>query len=523
MAPQDEPALIRALQNAARYPHPVAGIELIETHISWVLLTGTYAYKLKKPVNLGFLDFTAPERRRHFCEEELRLNRRLAPTLYLGLVRICGPEHAPVLDGPGPVLEYAVKMRQFDPSAQFDRLLAAGRLGEELIERLAAVLARFHASAERMRADDPYGEAQSIIGPARDNFAAITLPPAFAAERRALATLAAWTEAAWTRLAPGCARRKADGRVRECHGDLHLANITLHEGEPTPFDCLEFDPGLSRIDVMSEVAFLTMDLDAHDRPDLAHAFLNAYLHHTGDYEGLAVLRFYQVYRAMVRAKIASIRASQRGAGADDDWRALSRYIALAEGYARGRRGALIIAHGLSGSGKTTLSHRLLAPCRLIRIRSDVERKRLAGHAAEARTRSGVGGGIYTPEAGERTYRRLEALAEIAVTAGFNVLVDATFLRAAEREAFRALAARLDAAFMILHFDAPEEILRQRIRQRLAGGSDASEADTAVLTHQLATQDPLTEDELSRAVRVDTSREPDIAAIAGELDKRKVKS
>lgn len=520
MVPQDEPALIRALQNAARYPHPVTGIELIETHISWVLLTGTYAYKIKKPVNLGFLDFTGLERRRHFCEEELRLNRRLAPALYLGLVRICGSEDAPVLDGPGPVLEYAVKMLQFDPSAQFDRLLADDRLGTPLIERLAAVLARFHATAERMRTNDPYGDAQSIIGPARDNFAAITLPPAFATERQALETLAAWTETTWTQLAPSCAQRKADGRVRECHGDLHLANITLHEGEPTPFDCLEFDPGLSRIDVMSEVAFLTMDLDAHERPDLAHAFLNDYLHHTGDYEGLEVLRFYQVYRALVRAKIASIRAGQRGEAATDEYRALAGYVALADGYARRRRGALIISHGLSGSGKTTLSRHLLAPCRLIRIRSDVERKRLAGYAAEARTRSDVGSGIYTPEAGERTYRRLEALAEIAVTAGFNVLVDATFLRAAEREAFRALASRLDTAFVILHFDAPEEVLHQRIRQRLAG-SDASEADAAVLVHQLATQDPLTEDELSMTVRVDAAGVPDIAGVTGKL-REKVK-
>lgn len=520
MVPQDEPVLIRALQSAGRYPHPVTAVELIETHISWVLLTGTYAYKIKKPVNLGFLDFTTLERRRHFCEEELRLNRRLAPALYLGLVRICGPEHAPVLDGPGPALEYAVKMVQFDPSAQFDRLLAGGRLDEPLIERLAAVLARFHAAAERMRADDPYGEAQSIIGPARDNFAAITPPPAPATERRALETLAAWTETTWSRLAPVCARRKAEGRVRECHGDLHLANITLHQGEPTPFDCLEFDPGLSRIDVMSEVAFLTMDLDAHGRPDLTHAFLNEYLHHTGDYEGLEVLRFYQVYRALVRAKIASIRAAQRGEAAADDHRALSGYVALADDYARSRRGALIIAHGLSGSGKTTLSRQLLGPCRLIRIRSDVERKRLAGYAAEARTRSAVGGGIYTPEAGERTYRRLEALAEIAVTAGFNVLVDATFLRAAERQAFRALAARLDAVFVILHFDAPEEILHQRVRRRLAE-SDASEADAAVLARQLATQEPLTEDELSMAVRVDAAGVPDIAGVTAELE-RKVK-
>lgn len=519
MTAKDEPSLIRALQDPSLYPHPVSGFEVIETHISWILLTGTYAYKIKKPVDLGFLDFTTLERRRHFCEEELRLNQRLAPELYLGLVRIAGSADSPRLDEPGPALEYAVKMRQFDPSARFDRLLAAGRLGPDLIEGLAQTLADFHQRAECAQADDAYGNAESIIGPARDNFAAITLPPNQAAERRRLQHLAERTESDWQRLAAVCAQRKAAGRVRECHGDLHLANITLHDGRPTPFDCLEFDPALRWIDVMSEIAFLAMDLDAHDRSDLSCLMLNEYLHHTGDYEGMALLGFYQMYRAMVRAKIASIRAVQQGEVTAEGCREVLKYMTLADSYSKRLRGAIVIAHGLSGSGKTSLSRHLLAPCRLIRIRSDVERKRLAGYSPQARTSSGIASGIYTAQASERTYRRLEELTGIMVRSGFNVLVDATFLQQARREAFRSLADRLEVPFVILHFDANEETLRQRVRERSRSATDASEAGLEVLSHQILSQDPLTPEELSATIRIDTGAAPDTSAIGAELRRR----
>jgi aminoglycoside phosphotransferase family enzyme/predicted kinase len=516
MAARDEPSLIQALQDPSLYPHPVSGFEVIETHISWVLLTGTCAYKIRKPVDLGFLDFTSLERRRHFCEEELRLNRRLAPDLYLELVRITGSAQSPNLDGPGPVIEYAVKMRQFDPSLRFDRLLATGRLDARLISELAATLARFHERAQPARPDDPWGDAESIMEPARDNFIALTLPDTLAAERLRLERLAMRLEEDWERLEAVCARRKSSGRIRECHGDLHLANVTLYEGKATPFDCLEFDPALRWIDVISEIAFLAMDLDAHGRPDLTCVMLNEYLHHSGDYEGLALLRFYQCYRAMVRAKVECIRARQRGEITAAGYREVLGYVRLAETYARERRGAVVITHGLSGSGKTTLGGQLLAQCRLIRIRSDVERKRLAGYAPQARTQSGISGGIYTPQASERTYRRLEELTGIMAAAGFNVLVDATFLRRTQRDAFRLLAARLRVPFVILHFEAGEETLRERVRERGRAGTDASEADLEVLAHQLASQEPLTPGELSSTIWIDAGDTPDMDALGLEL-------
>lgn len=512
------PVLIRSLHSAAPYPHPVSAIELVETHISWVLLTGSYAYKIKKPVDLGFLDFTTLERRRHYCEEELRLNRRFAAALYLDLVPITGSPEAPRLDDGGETFEYAVKMVQFEPTARFDRLLAAGRLSAELLERLAQVLAEFHAGAARAAPGDGYGSPEAILRPARENFAQIELPAAFTGERAALVELKQWSERAYQRLAPRFAQRQSAGFVRECHGDLHLANVTLHEGRPTPFDCLEFDPQLRWIDVMSEIAFLIMDLDAHGRGDLALRFLNEYLHHSGDYEGLDVLRYYGVYRAMVRAKIESIRLRQQKADSAAAYDPLLGYLKLARAYTSAAPGAVLIAHGLSGSGKTTLSRHLLAPCGLVRVRSDVERKRLAGYRPDERTRSPIGGGVYTQTAGERTYRRLEELATAIVTAGFPALVDATFLQRAQRDAFRALAARLQVPFLILDFRAEETLLRERLHGRKAG-SDASEADLAVLARQLLTQEPLAEDELDATMAIDAAGEPDFPALAAAIRAR----
>lgn len=515
MSPSD--TLIRALQDERRYPHPVSEMRLIETHISWVILTGRYVYKVKKPVDLGFLDFTSLAARRHFCEEELRLNRRLAPALYLGVVAITGSPEDPHLEGPGEPFEYAVRMLQFADELRLDHLLAAGRLSPELVERLAHVIARFHAALPCAAAGD-HGGIDSVRTPARENFTAIRLPAAFEAERRALKEVEAWTERRLVDLEPLVAQRKAAGFVRECHGDLHLANVTLHEGAPTPFDCLEFDPRLRWIDVMNEVAFLTMDLDFKDRGDLSLRFLNEYLHHTGDYEGLRVLRFYQAYRAMVRAKIEGIRIGQSGGSSAADYEDLLRRIRLARRYTRAGRGAVVIAHGLSGSGKTTLSRALLESCGLIRIRSDVERKRLAGYPPDARTRSPVGGGLYTRVAGERTYARLRELAAVIIGSGYSAFVDATFLQRSQRDDFRGLARELDVPFVILDFQAPEEVLAARIRGRQRG-TDASEADVAVLTRQLATHEPLAADEIDACIAIDTTADPDPATIAARLRSR----
>ncbi|MGE3481771.1 MAG: AAA family ATPase, partial [Gammaproteobacteria bacterium] len=498
-----DPSLIQALQDPALYDHPVAGLRVIETHISWVLLTGPYAYKIKKAVDLGFLDFSTLDRRRFYCEEELRLNRRLAPALYRAVVPITGTAQRPRLGGAGAPIEYAVQMVQFDPAAQFDRLLAAGRLTPEQLAGFAAGLARFHAGIARAQADDPYGTPAAVAAPVEENFAQIRLPPSLAAEGGMLRELRDWSTRSHTHLQPLLARRKAEGFIRECHGDLHLGNITLYQGEPLAFDCLEFNDRLRWIDVMSEIAFLVMDLDQHGRSDLGLRFLNEYLHHSGDYAGLALLRYYRVYRALVRAKVEGIRLRQTGAAEPAARDGLRGYIRLARDYTRPRPRALVITRGLSGAGKTVHSAALLAPCGMIRVRSDVERKRLFGYAPGARSRSGLDAGLYSRDAGVRTYDHLAGLASAIIEAGFTALVDATFLKQAQREQFRALAARLRVPFMILDFQATEANLRKRVSARAQAGRDASEATLAVLQRQLEGQEALTADERAAAIVIDT--------------------
>jgi len=549
--------LIAALQNPALYDHPVERFEVVETHISWVLLTGPFAYKIKKPVDLGFLDFSTLEKRRFFCGEELRLNRRLAPDLYLDVVAITGSTEAPRLSGEGPAIEYAVKMKQFPREGELDRVLARGELGTGHIDALAREIAAFHGRVAVAGDDAPFGSPERIAQPIRDNFKTIReqasakspLPPfAKGGEQRAfdeegaqrsgaepppfekggiggdflnrITHLESWSEAAHAALTDVFRERKRGGFIRECHGDLHLANIAWVERRAVIFDCIEFSEGLRWIDVMSEAAFLTMDLDDRGAPELSRRWLTGYLELTGDYAGLRVLRFYQVYRALVRAKVACIRMGQAGAG---DRARLEReyrgYVDLAGRYTRPARPALAIMHGLSGSGKTALAQALVEAWGAVRMRSDVERKRLHGLAPDARTASGLDTDLYAPEAGERTYRRLADLARTAIEAGHSVIVDAACLKRGQRAALREAAARSRAPFVILDVRAPEAVLRARISARTREGRDASEADLAVLDHQLATAEPLGPDERSAVVAIDTDRPLDVKRLVEEIERR----
>jgi aminoglycoside phosphotransferase family enzyme/predicted kinase len=490
------------------YPHPVRAIRVLETHISWVMLTGDYAYKVKKPVNLGFLDFSTLEARRRYCEEELRLNRRLAPELYLDVVSIGGPPGNARIGGDGPIIEHAVRMREFPQRALAKSMLSRGQLTAQHVDELARIIAAFHAAAAVAGAADRHGVPEAVLAPALENFRQ-TLPLLAArADKETLRSLRAWTRREHTRREPEMAARRRQGFVRECHGDLHLGNVAVLDGTPVAFDCIEFNEELRWIDVMNEIAFMHMDLHDRGRPDLAWRFVNRYLEHTGDYPGVAVLRFYGVYRALVRAKVHALRASQPQLAARERARLLRAcrgYLRLATRLARRPRRALIITHGLSGTGKTTVTDALIERIGAVRVRSDLERKRLHGVAARARSDSAIGAGIYTPAASAATYDRLAALARGIVESGYTAVVDAAFLSGAERGKFRALARRLRARFVILDFQAPPSVLCARIAQRLRSAHDPSEADLAVLEHQLATHEPLARDEIRAAITFDTTR------------------
>ncbi len=503
-SPEDQQSLIRNLRRPDAFPHPAADIACIETHISSVVLAGDFAYKLKKPLDLGFLDFSSLDKRRGACDEELRLNRRTAPELYLDVVPVTGSVEAPHIGGEGEPIEYAVRMRRFAQSALLGDALERGALPPELLDRLARHVADFHAAAAIAAPGDGYGDAQAVHGPVRQNFAQLRefiddaglLAQAAAAER--------WSEAQFALLVPVFERRLAEGRVRECHGDLHLGNLILLDGEPRLFDGIEFSAELRWIDVAADVAFLFMDLQRRGRSDLGARFLNAWLERTGDYDSLRVMRYYIAYRAMVRAKIAAIRLGQLdGEARADCLQECRAYVALAVAQGQAAQPFLAIASGVSGSGKTSQSQGLIEARGVIRVRADVERKRLFGLAAEDSSVA-VAGGIYNAEASRRTYARLAEVAAIALMARWPVLADATFLRRGQRAAFAELARRLQVPFAILAFDAPEATLRARVAARAAQGGDASEADVAVLDMQLAQREPLSDDERAMTLAVDTA-------------------
>src|SRR5512139_2086431 len=465
-APADDTQqrLVAALRAAARYPHAVRQVRLLETHISWVLLAGSYAYKIKKAVNLGFLDFSTLAARRHCCEEELRLNRRLAPQIYLEVVPIGGSPDAPVL-GAEPALEYAVKMRRFAGTQQFDRLLARGKLLPQHIDLLARRVAQFHAGLPPVASDSPYGSPSSICAAAQQNFAQMRPLLQDVGDQASLDSLQQNTATACTALAALMKARQQQGRVRECHGDLHLGNIVLSHGQPVPFDGIEFNADLRWIDVINEVAFTVMDLQQYQRADLASRFLNGWLEESGDYASLALLPFYVAYRAAVRAKVSAIRLAQAGLSAHARRRALAecrRYLALAQQAWQPGSAALIITHGLPGSGKTTFSQQALERLGVIRIRSDVERKRLHGLAPLATSSSQPGAGLYGADATRLTYARLLELARELLQGGHSVIVDAAFLKRDERAQFRELASQLDAPFAIASVRASAATLHVRI-------------------------------------------------------------
>jgi hypothetical protein len=519
--PTESDRIVAALREPACYPHAAGPVELIETHISWVFLAGEYAYKIKKPVNLGFLDFSTLEKRRFYCEEELRLNRRTASDLYLDVVPIAESPDGPRVGGTGKVTEYALKMRRFPQEALADSMARRGELLAAQVDAVADAIAAFHAAIPAAPEESGFGTPEHVATPALENFRQIEQ---FVADRAETARLRAWTQSESSRLREVFAARKRGGFVRECHGDLHLGNIVFLGGRPLLFDCIEFNPELRWIDVMNEVAFLAMDLREHGLDAAAWRFLNAYFEATGDYAGVRVLRYYLVYRAVVRAKIACIREHQAGAAmqgrAHQEYR---EYLSLADSLAKSARPALLLMHGLSGSGKTTVAQKMLEAFGAVRVRSDVERKRLHGLAAEARTRAEPYSGIYAPEATRLTYDRLKQAARDIAESGHCAIVDAAFLRRAERDEFLELARELGARFLIVSCQASETTLRSRVARREAAMSDASEAGVAVLENQLATQEPLGADELARAAPIDSEwdearLQEAIGAIAARLER-----
>ena len=488
----DADALVTSLLTAAAYPHPATRPRLIETHLSWVFLAGEFAYKVRKPVALDFVDFSSLAARRADCEEEWRLNHPLAPGLYLGVVPLTrdADTGAILIGGHGDTVDYAVRMRRFHQHDVLHAMALERRLSAQQIDPLADLIADFHRAAPIADASTDYGTAARIRQTLEDCAnAVLALSTNWAHARAAVSLLRQHAE----RLDCAFESRRRTGHIRECHGDLHLGNIVLIGTRPTPFDCLEFSAALRWIDTMHDTAFLFMDLLALGLPHLAYRLINRYLERSADYSGLAVLPFYAAMRALVRARVLLERARQLEDAHEDaatQRDEAHRLLDLSASLLTRDDGCLILMHGLSGSGKSTHAAQYAEAEQMIRMRSDAERQRRHDTSAADR---------YTPHAIDRTYRRMAAICRIGVRAGFPMIADATFLASPQRSRFFSLAKRLGVPVAIADCAAALSVLQARITARARRGTDASEADLAVLDGQIATQQPLSCDELAHVI------------------------
>ncbi|GLK91884.1 bifunctional aminoglycoside phosphotransferase/ATP-binding protein [Pseudomonas turukhanskensis] len=512
--------LIAALQNPALYPHPVEGFQVIETHISWVVLTGPFAYKIKKPVNFGFLDFTNLSDRQHFCKEELRLNQRLTEGLYLDVLPITGSAESPQLNGDGPAIEYVLKMRQFPQSQLLGEVQSRGELTTDHIDALASQIAQFHLNAPRVPQEHPLGSAAAIMAPVTQNFEQIRPMLSDKADLAQLDALQDWAEASFERLQPLFERRKAEGFIRECHGDIHLGNATLLDNKVVLFDCIEFNEPFRFTDVTADAAFLAMDLEDRGLKPLSRRFVSAWLEQTGDYDALQILNFYKAYRAMVRGKVGLFRLGQEESAVQRAviLRQYRSYAALAESYSAIPSRLLAITHGVSAVGKSHVAMRLVEALGAIRLRSDVERKRLFGEQ-NAADKGQLTAGIYSADASVATYQRLHQLADAALRAGFPVVIDATYLKRTQREAAWDVALETGAPFLILDCQAPETVIASWLAQRQAAAQDPSDATLDVVRAQQASREPLDAEELAHTKRVDTHESASLDSLIERIRQR----
>lgn len=497
--------LITTLQNSSLYDHPIKAFQVIETHISWVILTGDYAYKLKKPVDFEFLNYSTLEKRFHYCQEEVRLNKHLAPEIYCGVVPIYGSVDKPSFTANGAIIDYAVKMREFSQDSLFSQLLTRNELTTVLIDELAKIIADFHIRAQQALAENEFGSPAHVHAPVVQNFDQIRPMLTDTQDLQQLDRLATWAQQQYQQLERVFAQRKAQGFVRECHGDIYLNNIILWQGRPVIFDCIEFNEDFRWTDVMADIGFLAMDLEDNQQPALAHQLINNYLKYSGDYAGLSVLSYYQAYRAVVRAKVALFRLMQPGLAAQELTairNTYRSYMALAERYSKPQATSLMITHGFSGSGKSTLAKEVMLTRNAIHITADIERKRQAGLTSDAQTNSGLNADLYSFEQTAKNYQRLAELAAVILNAGYPVIVDATFLKLQQRNLFQDLAQRLAVPFAILSCQGTADFLQQSVLRRKQA---ISEADLNVLAMQQETHELLTEQEQAKVLEIMSHR------------------
>lgn len=507
MATDQHRTLVESLLRPEAYPDHVSDVELVETYISYLFLTGSYVYKVKKPVDYGFLDFTTLAKRRHYCHQEVELNRRLSPEVYLGVVEIREQDGQYAIEGPGQTVEYAVKMLQLPRQRAMNTLLQEGRVSEGDIRRLASRIADFHSRAETSPEITRRGGLEAVRQNVEENFSQTQKFVGSCLSADAFDDLVAYSRAFLEVKEELFQRRAREGRIRDCHGDLHTAQIFLENGISI-IDCIEFNDRFRCSDVTEDIAFLAMDLDYHQRPDLSQLFVETYVQESGDSGVLDLLDFFKSYRAYVRGKVTSFRLDNPTLSEEEKREVVTSaqgYFQLARSYIQALPGpVMVLVVGLTGTGKSTVAQELARRWGLSYISSDITRKTLAGIAPEERRYDSFGEGIYSPEFSRRTYDAMFRQAEQCLQNGRSVVLDGTFRSAAERSGALETARRVGADGWIIECSLPEEEVCRRLERRAREGTSASDARWE-LFHRLQQEwEPVAEAPSTRYLRLDTS-------------------
>jgi uncharacterized protein len=466
---------LKSLLKPEAYPEPTSSVRLVQTHVSFIFITDNFVYKIKKPVDFGFLNFTTIDRRRFYCNEEVRLNRRLCPDTYLGVVAVRETLSGATFCEDGDIIDYAVKMKRLPDGLMLDRLLAEGRVTEHDIRKIARAIANFHLAAERGGGIDEYGSVSGIRRNWEENFQqsgrliGISLAETdLEIIRKHVSSFISENEAIF-------AERVNLGFIRDCDGDIHMENICLSD-PVCIFDCIEFNDRFRYTDTAADIAFFLMDLDFHGKSAFSAPFLDEYCTMTGDKGVSLVLEFYKIYRAFVRGKVESLKlidpdipdGEKKDAGEKS-----ARYFRLARGYILRKRlpKALIITCGLMGSGKSAIALALAFELGMDTVSSDAVRKEITNTPTGIRRKDGYGTGIYSPAINDSVYRELLSRSEKALKGGLSIIVDATFRRMEERARFASLADDNGASFYIVHTFCAEPIAKNRLdaRDQLPGG------------------------------------------------------
>lgn len=516
MAIYSKEEILKAFQKPNLFPHATRHIDCLETHLSWIVLTGEYAYKIKKPVNLGFQDYTSLSKRKYYCELEVELNHRFSKEIYIKTMPIFGSLLDPSFKQQGnlDVIEWIIQMHQFPESAILASKAKEHSLSLTIIKKLARNIAEFHQLAKVCPLHELYGTPAHTLKQVKDNFSALkmllsnsSILQCFSKNSSILQQIneiEALSLSQHTMLSELINKRKQNGKIKECHGDLHLNNIVLIHDNPIPFDCIEFSEDLRWIDTFNDCAFLAMDLDYCQLGSLGNYFINHYLEHSNDYEGYCLNDYFKAYRGMVRAKVSCFSIEQLIKGKSTEIshyvEEIENHLLLAKQCLTQNHPKLWITYGVSLSGKTTATDKWILQEKGVRLRSDVIRKHLFNLNPFTVTPNTMAEKIYSKEANNRVMQELYQLTSLLLKHNISVCVDATFILKEHRILFRKLAEDLNFPFSILTFPATIDELKERALMRQQSvEKDASDADLDIALQQLKIIEPLDQEELPFAV------------------------